>query len=105
LNVARGGPVAPNPATHKQLEGFHIPGNAALKAVELDRAAFTRVKANHGGAGVDHQTIERYENRLEQNLIGRIPRLYVGTGQSGPDYQLDVPGMVRGPNAAIEGDF
>jgi RNA-directed DNA polymerase len=32
------------------------------------RAAFKRVKANHGGAGVDHQTIEMFESHLEENL-------------------------------------
>lgn len=32
------------------------------------RAAFDRVKANRGGAGVDHQTIEMFEARLEDNL-------------------------------------
>lgn len=32
------------------------------------RAAFKRVKANRGGAGVDHQTIEMFERRLEENL-------------------------------------
>jgi RNA-directed DNA polymerase len=32
------------------------------------RAAFKRVKANGGAAGVDHQTVEMYERRLEENL-------------------------------------
>jgi RNA-directed DNA polymerase len=32
------------------------------------RAAFTKVKANGGSAGVDHRTIEMYECRLEENL-------------------------------------
>jgi RNA-directed DNA polymerase len=32
------------------------------------RAAFKRVKANGGAAGVDHQTVEMYEQRLEENL-------------------------------------
>ena len=32
------------------------------------RAAFAKVKANRGGAGVDHQTIERFERHLEENL-------------------------------------
>jgi len=34
-------------------------------------AAFAQVKANAGAAGVDHQTIERYEERLAENL-GRL---------------------------------
>jgi len=32
------------------------------------RSAFKRVKANGGGAGVDHQTIAMFERRLEENL-------------------------------------
>jgi len=32
------------------------------------RAAFKKVKANGGAAGVDHQTVEMYECRLEENL-------------------------------------
>lgn len=32
------------------------------------RAAFARVKANRGGAGVDHQTIEMFDERQEENL-------------------------------------
>ena len=32
------------------------------------RAAFRKVKANGGAAGVDHETIERFEERLEENL-------------------------------------
>lgn len=32
------------------------------------RAGFTKVKANRGAAGVDHQTIEMFEARLGENL-------------------------------------
>ena len=32
------------------------------------RAAFQRVKANKGAAGVDHQTIGMFEQRMEENL-------------------------------------
>jgi RNA-directed DNA polymerase len=32
------------------------------------RAGFAKVKANRGGAGVDHQTIEMFERCLEENL-------------------------------------
>jgi RNA-directed DNA polymerase len=31
-------------------------------------AAFTRVKANHGKAGVDHQTVKAFKHRLDANL-------------------------------------
>ena len=32
------------------------------------RAAFSRVRKNRGSAGVDHQTIEKFADRLERNL-------------------------------------
>jgi RNA-directed DNA polymerase len=32
------------------------------------RAAFKKVKVNKGAAGVDHQTVEMFEGRLEENL-------------------------------------
>ena len=32
------------------------------------QAAFEKVKANRGSAGVDNQTIEMFESRLEENL-------------------------------------
>ena len=43
------------------------------------RAAFARVKANHGAAGVDHQTIARYETRLEAHLAELSEHLRTGT--------------------------
>ncbi len=43
------------------------------------RASFARVKANAGGAGVDHQTVERYEERLEENLASLRHSLMEGT--------------------------
>jgi RNA-directed DNA polymerase len=41
------------------------------KVYKMDnlRAAFAKVKANGGSAGVDHQTIEMFERRLEENLL------------------------------------
>lgn len=33
------------------------------------RASFTRVKCNQGSAGVDHQTVEHFERKLEDNLV------------------------------------
>ena len=32
--------------------------------------AYKRVKANHGAAGVDGQSIAQFEERLGKNLIG-----------------------------------
>ena len=43
------------------------------------RAAFAHVKANHGAAGVDHQTVARYEQRLDANLAELSQSLRDGT--------------------------
>jgi RNA-directed DNA polymerase len=43
------------------------------------RAAFERVKENRGAAGVDHQTIERFERHLEENLQSLSQSLRKGT--------------------------
>lgn len=43
------------------------------------RAAFAEVKANRGGAGVDHQSIEQYEEHLEANLQDLHERLKDGS--------------------------
>ena len=42
------------------IDKVYSPGNL--------RAAFAEVKANRGGPGVDHQTIEMFESHLEANL-------------------------------------
>src|ERR1700693_1249739 len=43
------------------------------------RAAFARVKANQGAAGVDHQTIAMFEARLDANLAALAKHLQAGT--------------------------
>lgn len=45
------------------------------------RRAFERVKANRGAPGVDHQTIKRFEARLEENLSRLSQELKGGTYQ------------------------
>jgi len=48
-------------------------------AVPTLRAAFARVKANHGAAGVDHVTVAMYEARLDANLATLSAALRDGT--------------------------
>jgi RNA-directed DNA polymerase len=43
------------------------------------RKAFMRVKANRGAAGVDHQTVEMFEQRLEANLERLAAKLQEGS--------------------------
>ena len=43
------------------------------------RSAFAKVKKNRGAAGVDHQTIEMFEARLEENLGRLAESLRAGT--------------------------
>jgi RNA-directed DNA polymerase len=46
------------------------------------RAAFAKVKANGGAAGVDHETIEMFERHLEENLEKLSRRLREGSYRS-----------------------
>src|SRR5256714_13287881 len=55
----------------KMIEKVHKPRNL--------RAAFAKVKANQGAAGVDHQTIEMFEANLETNLIRASQQLADGS--------------------------
>jgi RNA-directed DNA polymerase len=50
-----------------------------VHALENLRSAFARVKANRGSPGVDHQTIEMFEARLEDNLCRLAQSLRSGT--------------------------
>ena len=54
------------------------PDGQGLRTPTL-RAAFARVKANRGAAGVDHVTVAMYEARLEANLDALAASLRDGT--------------------------
>ncbi|MBZ5538852.1 MAG: group II intron reverse transcriptase/maturase [Acidobacteriia bacterium] len=55
------------------------------------RKAFARVKANGGAAGVDHQTIEMFEHRLEENLTTLANQLREGRYQPQPIRRVWIP--------------
>ena len=61
------------------------------------RAAFARVKANRGAAGVDHQTVARYEQRLDANLAELSQSLRDGTyrPQGIRRHWIDKPGSAE----------
>ena len=48
------------------------------------RAAFRRVKANKGAAGVDHVSIEDFEKKLDENVATASRQLREGTYQPQP---------------------
>jgi RNA-directed DNA polymerase len=50
-----------------------------VAALPTLRAAFARVKANRGAAGVDHVTVAMYEARLEANLAALLQSLQDGS--------------------------
>lgn len=53
--------------------------------------AFARVKGNGGAAGVDHQTIEMFESRLEKNLEQIAETLKGGTYRPQPVKRVWIP--------------
>ncbi len=53
--------------------------------------AFKRVKANHGAAGVDQQSIEDYEVWLAANLYKLWNRLSSGSYMPAPVRRVDIP--------------
>ncbi len=55
------------------------------------RAAFERVKANRGSAGVDHQTIEMFEKDLERNLDYLHQELREGTYRPKAIRRVEIP--------------
>ena len=58
------------------------------------RAAFARVKANRGAAGVDHVTVAMYEARLDANLAALSASLQDGTYRPQPIRRHWIP---KGP--------
>lgn len=58
------------------------------------RAAFARVKANRGAAGVDHVTVAMYDARLDANLAGLSTALRDGTYHPQPIRRHWIP---KGP--------
>lgn len=54
-------------------------------------AAYTRVKANHGAAGVDGQSIEQFEEDLQNNLYRLWNRLCSGSYFPPPVRRVDIP--------------
>jgi RNA-directed DNA polymerase len=58
------------------------------------RAAFARVKANRGAAGVDHVTVAMYEARLDAHLTGLSAALRDGTYRPQPIRRHWIP---KGP--------
>jgi RNA-directed DNA polymerase len=55
------------------------------------RAAFRRVKQNKGSAGVDHQSIEGFEKRLEENLKELEKKLREGRYRPQPVRRVMIP--------------
>jgi RNA-directed DNA polymerase len=60
-------------------------------------AAWAKVKANHGAAGVDHQTVARYERHLEANLADLAQGVRDGTYEPHPVRRvwIDKPGSTQ----------
>ena len=55
------------------------------------RAAFAKVRANRGAAGVDHQTIEMFEKRLDANLEALSQALRDDTYRPQPIRRVMIP--------------
>ena len=55
------------------------------------RAAFAKVKANQGAAGIDAETIERFENKLGDNLYKLWNRMSAGSYFPSPVKAVPIP--------------
>jgi RNA-directed DNA polymerase len=53
--------------------------------------AYNRVRANHGAAGVDGQSIEQFEEDVENNLYRLWNRLCSGRYFPPPIRRVDIP--------------
>ena len=53
--------------------------------------AYKRVKANHGGAGIDAQTLEKFDQDLSNNLYKLWNRLASGSYLPPPVKRVDIP--------------
>lgn len=60
------------------------------------RAAFAKVKANGGAAGVDHQTVARFERHLEANLARLSDELRAGSYRPRSVRRHWIPKLGRG---------
>jgi RNA-directed DNA polymerase len=67
-----------------------------VSALPTLRAAFARVKANRGAAGVDHVTVAMYEARLDGHLAALSTALQDGTYRPQPIRRHWIP---KGPHA------
>ncbi len=63
------------------------------KVCSLDnlRSAFTKVRKNRGAPGADHQTIEMFQARLEENLQHLSENLQAGTYRPGAIRRVYIP--------------
>ena len=67
-----------------------------VSALPTLQAAFARVKANRGAAGVDHVTVAMYEARLDAHLAALSTTLQDGTYRPQP---IRRPWIPKGPHA------
>lgn len=58
--------------------------------------AYKRVKANRGGAGIDAQTLEKFDQDLSNNLYKLWNRMASGSYQSPPVKRIDIPKATGG---------
>lgn len=62
-----------------------------VHSVENLRSAFAKVKKNRGAAGVDHQTLEMFEAKREENLEHLAESLRAGTYRPGAIRRVYIP--------------